>query len=171
MLSAFLITLGPLSSGCGFLTFKQLQRIVFRNTRRRDSFRGGRHVYNKLRWAFLWTWGRGSKIIAFTRVRKIGLTKKVVVHRTLLIIIRGVVCCRAGGMVGLLARGIEHKARGGRTQISTSSKTTEMLEEVIWNQPRSQGSLLPALRSSLSLRRAGRREPWERGWYGTRDCP
>ena len=81
----------------------------------------------------------------------------------LLIIIRGVVCCRAGGMVGLLARGIEHKARGGRTQISTSSKTTEMLEEVIWNQPRSQGSLLPALRSSLSLRRAGRREPWERG--------
>ena len=38
-------------------------------------------------------------------------------------------------------------------------------------KPRSQGSLLPALRSerereralSLSLRRAGRREPWERG--------
>ena len=28
-------------------------------------------------------------------------------------------------------------------------------------QPRSQGSLPPAL---LSLRRAGRREPWERGW-------
>ena len=28
-------------------------------------------------------------------------------------------------------------------------------------QPRSQGSLLPALRSE---RRAGRREPWERGW-------
>ena len=41
MLSAFLITLGPLSSGCGFLTFKQLERIVFRNTRRRASFRGG----------------------------------------------------------------------------------------------------------------------------------
>ena len=41
-------------------------------------------------------------------------------------------------------------------------------------QPRSQGSVLPALRSereretrlslSLSLRRAGRKEPWERGW-------
>ena len=28
-------------------------------------------------------------------------------------------------------------------------------------QPHSQGSLLPA----LSLRRAGRREPWERGWH------
>ena len=93
-----------------------VQRIVFRNTRRRASFRGGHHVYNKLRWAFLWTWGRGSKIIALTRVRKIGLTRKVVVHRTLLIIIRGVVCCRAGGVVGLLARGVEHKARGGRTQ-------------------------------------------------------
>ena len=38
-------------------------------------------------------------------------------------------------MVGLLARGIEHKARGGRTQISPLSKTTERLEEVIWNQP------------------------------------
>ena len=32
----------------------------------------------------------------------------------------------------------------------------------VWFQPRSQGSLLPA------LRRAGRREPWERGWYGFR---
>ena len=29
-----------------------------------------------------------------------------------------------------------------------------------YGQPRSQGCLLPAL---LSLRRAGRREPWERG--------
>lgn len=53
-----------------------VQRIVFRNTRRRASFRGGHHVYNKLRWAFLWTWGRGSKIIALTRVRKIGLHKE-----------------------------------------------------------------------------------------------
>ena len=100
-----------------FWYLKQLQRIVFRNTRRRGNFSGGHRVYNKLRWAFLWTWRRhDSKIITFTRVWKIGLTKKVVVHRTLLIIIRDVVCCRAGGMVGLLARGIEHKARGGRTQ-------------------------------------------------------
>ena len=114
MLSAFLITLGPLSSGCGFLTFKQLQRIVFRNTRRRASFRGGHHVYNKLRWAFLWTWVRCSKIIALTRVRKIGLTRKVVVHRTLLIIIRGVVCCRAGGVVGL---------EGGRAQSARRENT------------------------------------------------
>ena len=29
--------------------------------------------------------------------------------------------------------------------------------------PCSQGSLLPSLRSSLSLRRAGGRDPWERG--------
>ena len=99
-----------------FWYLKQLQRIVFRNTRRRGSFSGGHHVYNKLRWAFLWTWRRDSKIIAFTRVPKIGLTKKVEVHRALLIIIRGGVCCRAEGTVGLLARGIEHKARGGRTQ-------------------------------------------------------
>ena len=44
-------------------------------------------------------------------------------------------------------------------------------------QPRSQSSLLPALRSerarvtfmvtALVLRRAGRREPWERGWSVT----
>ena len=32
---------------------------------------------------------------------------------------------------------------------------------VALRQPHSQGSLLPA----LSLRRAGRREPWERGWH------
>ena len=31
-------------------------------------------------------------------------------------------------------------------------------EKNVWSQPHSQASLLPA------LRRAGRREPWERGW-------
>ena len=31
-------------------------------------------------------------------------------------------------------------------------------------QPRSQGSLLPAPWSELSLHGAGRREPWERSW-------
>ena len=33
MLSAFLITLGPLSSGCGFLTFKQPYSVSFFVTR------------------------------------------------------------------------------------------------------------------------------------------
>ena len=152
MLSAFLITLGPLSSGCGFLTFKQLQRIVFRNTRRRASFRGGHHVYNKLRWAFLWTWGRCSKIIALTRVRKIRLTRKVVVHRTLLIIIRGVVCCRAGGVVGLLTRGVEHKARGGRTQnIDIEPDDREAGRSHMETAPRRFFSSRCALRYSVAL--------------------
>ena len=52
--------------------------------------------------------------------------------------------------------------------------TGEPMFNLTLSQPRSQGSLLPALWSererdpgkrSLSLHRAGKREPWERGWH------
>ena len=105
------------------------------------------------------------------------MCNKKVVGIALLVI--GIVLIAIGIIIGLLLPSIAFKEVEKTTCVN--SKDSAGYERwvskmyVVQYQPRSQGSLLPALRSERErdgspspLRRAGRREPWERGWYGTR---